>query len=430
MRWERFEIRLAKMLDARLGSLIGVLGLFLQFAPKKRTKPLSVQKILFIKFWGMGSIILSEPALRWLKETYPGVEVHYLTLERNRELFVLIPCVEKVHCLPFGGPFRFLLRSVLLVRQLRRERYNLVFDSEFFANFSALLARLAKGDQVVGFAQAKGVKKQLLHVSIPFSNDLHTAEQFLRLVQKQSMARGENPEPRLLLAEKDLIGKCHPTNRRPYVVMNINASPLAVERRWPRERFAELARALLESYSFDLVLIGSRSEIPYVASLEKELRFSKRVRNCAGKLSVVRLAHLIRGALLIISNDSGPLHMAAALQVPVVGFYGPETPLRYGPLSTRRLVFYRGLWCSPCMSLDNAKTVNCINNLACMKQIETDDVIRDVFSFIDREIGDQMGRGQTLNFSFLGFRVTPDSQPKTKNSKSDPSPSGLTPPAC
>ena len=390
MRRERLNIQLAKLLDAYLGRLMWIL-VWLRIIPPRPPISSNTRKILFIKFWGMGSIILSEPALRWLRKKYPEAEIHYLTLEQNRDLLAMIPAVDRVHCLPFRGPLGFLFQSIVLMRQLRRERYSLVFDAEFFVHYSALLACLVKGERIIGFTRTRSVKERLFDVRVPFRNHLHTSEQFLRLVQKD-LGAGPTPFPRLLLPQGNQSSPWHRAkDHRPYVVLNINAGPLALERRWPRERFAELAAALLKSYSYDLVLVGSKPERRYVAPLQEALLFPSRVRNYTGKLNLLELAHLIRRALLMISNDSGPLHMAAALGVPVVGFYGPETPATYGPVSRRKLVFYSDLWCSPCMSLDKAKTVTCINDLACMKHIESQYVIRRVFEFIDVEVVEHEG---------------------------------------
>jgi ADP-heptose:LPS heptosyltransferase len=139
---------------------------------------------------------------------------------------------------------------------------------------------------------------------------------------------------------------------------------------------------LLRFYEVDVILTGSRAERRYVDGVEQGLAGS-RVHNLCGMLSLKDLARLLREAACLISNDSGPVHMASALGTPVVGFYGPETPLRYGPLSSRSLVFYEDLWCSPCMSVDNAKTVHCVNDLACMKQIEPAYVVDRVRQFIE-----------------------------------------------
>ncbi len=388
MNREARRIKWAKLADNYLGALLVYLAAML--LPRRPSHQAQVRKILFIKFWGIGSIVLSEPSLRWLKSRYPKAELHYLTLERNRALFTLIPAIETLHTLTFGGVWSFFLETSRLLGRLRREDYDLVFDAEFFVNFSGLVAHLSAPAQVVGFARETAPKTRLQDVSIPFHEDAHSCQQFLNLV-RQGGGKGQSRSLRPRLALDESSGSFLQTllEGRTYIVMNINASPLAVERRWPRERFVQLGRALLESYPFDLVLIGSPSEASYVAPLAQALErghSSGRVWNWAGLLDLKQLARLLKDSLALISNDSGPIHLASAFDVPVMGFYGPETPVRYGPLSSRRRVLYEDLWCSPCMSVHNAKTVHCVNQLACMKGIKTEKAIEEMRAFIDTEL--------------------------------------------
>jgi ADP-heptose:LPS heptosyltransferase len=170
---------------------------------------------------------------------------------------------------------------------------------------------------------------------------------------------------------------------RSYVVMNVNASPLALERRWPAERFVQLAQGLIKRYKTEVILIGALAEKKYTHAVAQAIAAPGAIRNLAGALSLPELAGVIEGAALFISNDSGPLHLAAALQKPVVGFYGPETPKRFGPLCKTRLTFYLGLACSPCMSVDNAKTVNCTNHRRCMIDLTAAMVFPRLQRFID-----------------------------------------------
>ncbi len=381
MSGERLRIRIAKLLDARLGRLALRSAALLGMGPDQKRHPSACRRILFIKFWGIGSIVLSEPAVRRLRRLHPQAEIHYLTLERNRELFSMIEGVDCVHSLKLGSVAAFLVRWLAMLRKLRGQRFDLIVDAEFFSNFSMLTA-LAAGRgrrRIIGFAQPRSWKKRLLDQAIPFSRDCHTTLQFVRLASQDPRA-AEGAAPRLVLS----VRPDPPLLERPYIVVNINASDLAIERRWPRERFLRLTQTLLDRTEYEVALIGSNSEREYVAPLEKALQRPLRVRNLTGVLTLVQLAQLLRGARMLISNDSGPLHMAAALDVPVVGFYGPETPLRYGPAASRSLVFYSGLWCSPCMSVDNSKTVDCINAMACMKTIESESAGERILEFLNR----------------------------------------------
>lgn len=381
-------IKIAKWIDEYVGRwLIRVIHK-LHSRRNNRIAETAVKRILFIKFWGIGSIVLAEPALRHLRKKHPQAQIDFLTLHQNRELFALIPHVHKVHTIEFTNPLRFLFYTFKLIHRLRKEHYDLIFDAEFFANFSSLIARMAGGNCVAGFSRIQSSKSRLLDISVPFDDEQHAAENFLRLVISASNdAEGviaqfdETIWPRIFSS---------PSRQRkylftgtPYVVMNVNASPLALERRWPQENFVELAEWLLENYETALVLVGSQSEKRYTREVEAAIAMRNCVTNLAGDLTLTELAGVIKSSALFISNDSGPLHLAAALQKPVVGFYGPETPERFGPLCNQRLIFYLGLPCSPCMSVDNAKTVNCTNHLRCMLDLKVEMVIPRLRRFID-----------------------------------------------
>jgi ADP-heptose:LPS heptosyltransferase len=132
-----------------------------------------------------------------------------------------------------------------------------------------------------------------------------------------------------------------------------------------------------------LVLIGAREEKKYTRAVAQAIDSPRSIHDLSGTLNLIELAGLIKHAAFFISNDSGPMHLAAALQKPVIGFYGPETPKRFGPLCDERLIFYLGLPCSPCMSVDNAKTVNCTNHRRCMLDLTESMVISRLQYFID-----------------------------------------------
>ena len=391
MKGQVLKIKLAKFLDEYLGRI----SIRLCRALGRRSFKETSRKILFIKFWGIGSIVLSEPALRWLRRNYENCELHYLTLSDNAELFKMMPDVTKVYLLPFRNPFRFVYENLRLLRRLRRERYQLVFDAEFFANYSAIVAWLTKAPEIVGFSRNSNAKRLLLDIGISFQDKLHTSQQFLNLVQQ---GLGQQPQPirPSLKPPGHLLLRNWPFLREGYIVMNINASSLALERRWPRERFVKLADFLLSTFDCHLILIGSENEAAYVRPVAQALNQYERLHDLTGQVTLSGLALLIRGAICLISNDSGPIHLASAFATPTVGFYGPETPDRYGPLSPRNLVFYRQLWCSPCMSVENAKTVNCINDLACMQDIQVKEVLPQVESFIREVYHPRMPRKQDL----------------------------------
>jgi ADP-heptose:LPS heptosyltransferase len=475
MNFEIAKIKMAKWLDEYLGRWLIRAVHFLQLG--KRRKPCQqpeVRKILFIKFWGIGSIILAEPALAEIRKAHPNAQLHFLTLAQNRELFALLPHVDRAITIGFSQPLFFLFSALKAIRLLRKMRYDVIFDAEFFSNVSVLFGRLAAPKKLTGFSRQLAVRKVLLDQPVRFRQDRHASENFFALVlagigEKEDddrkprqpvieidtrytplypPSRGEFclensrsnglrrnavfDAPRRVVAQISSIIKRKVsvwwTQERPglhshaergnevfqnpplrgakggvkrmrdlqnTVVINPNASPLALERRWPKEYFVQLGKWLLQHYDANLAFIGSLSERKYTAEIaaavaqgsgshqwQQNGRF--KIISLAGRLSLHETAILMQHARLVISNDSGPLHLAAALQTPVAGIFGPETPVRFGPLCEKKLILYLGLPCSPCMSVENAKTVNCTNQLRCTRDMTPEFVLPKIARFIQQ----------------------------------------------
>ncbi|MFN0158206.1 MAG: glycosyltransferase family 9 protein, partial [Bacteroidota bacterium] len=124
--------------------------------------------------------------------------------------------------------------------------------------------------------------------------------------------------------------------------------------------------------------IGSRDEHEYVQRhLDSKPDLQKHVTNCAGVLSIGELAALFEQSSLLLTNDSGPMHIAASLGTPVVALFGPESPQFYGPRTNARMI-YKALNCSPCLNMYNAKLFHCPYNARCMSEISTAEVMHAI----------------------------------------------------
>ena len=155
-----------------------------------------------------------------------------------------------------------------------------------------------------------------------------------------------------------------------YLVVNPNASDLMLERRWPASRFASLIDGLLARHDLSVVLIGSPAERAYVAKLLEQIsdRVGERVVNMAGELSLGGLFALLEDARCVVTNDTGPMHMAWALGVPTICLFGPVNPDHYGWSKSGVQILYSKVYCSPCThEVDNPP---CGGNNVCMQRIE------------------------------------------------------------
>lgn len=393
-------IHFMKFLDEYAGWFIA--SLLAAFYGKKsgRTRK-NLQNILVIKFWGIGSVTLSIPLLVCLKKKYPGCAIHFLTLENNAALCALIQEIDCIHTVSVASFFSFFKTLTKTIIGLRREHIDCVFDLEFFTNVSAIISVLSGAAERVGFVNFSrpiDARKKLYAQQVEFRYDKHTAENFLRL-------NGEDDAilfSPFRLAEGRGTDSTFPKRRNQFsVLFNINASPLAYERRWEKEEFRQLAEFLIEEFDAYLYLTGTRDEHTYVQEFFESLHITDAVTNLCGVLDIRELIRFMSNCQLVVTNDSGPLHLASALNIPTISFFGPETPMRYGSLAERHLTFYKNLWCSPCMTVSNLKTVNCINNRQCMKQIRFSEIKEEINSFvrslpkIQNEITEHSAAGET-----------------------------------
>lgn len=172
-------------------------------------------------------------------------------------------------------------------------------------------------------------------------------------------------------------------------MFNVNSSNLSPElRKWGGERFAALGDMIIRNKpDTTIFFIGSAREYGYTESVAKKMEFHDRAVNLAGKTGVRELLNLIGMADVFVSCDSGPVHLAALTNSPVVAIFGPETPLLYEPLSENCYVFYKGdlLNCSPCMTVYNGKRSSCsrsrVNYKECMKLVTVNEVYDKVSEY-------------------------------------------------
>ncbi|MFT5290089.1 MAG: ADP-heptose:LPS heptosyltransferase, partial [Planctomycetota bacterium] len=214
---------------------------------------------------------------------------------------------------------------------------------------------------------------------IPFQRHWHVARNF------RALAGGENGKaitpddltPFPISASKGLqatttLIEAGAWGGQALVVLNPNAGELSLERRWPLENFASLAQQLIQVDGARVVLVGSKGERERVGLLHRMIG-EVPVGSCvdlSGHLSIGALVTLLRQADVFVSNDSGPMHVAAAQGVSTLGLFGPETPELYHPIGKRARFLYRPTVCSPCINVHKNKVSTCVMGRAeCMTNL-------------------------------------------------------------
>ena len=166
--------------------------------------------------------------------------------------------------------------------------------------------------------------------------------------------------------------------------MNPNASDLLPLRKWPTDRFQQLARSILDEYPDALIILtGAPREASAAERIRDELQ-SSRVISLAGATTMKQLIVLFSVCDVLITNDSGPAHFASMTKIQNIVLFGPETPKLYGPIDGHPHPIWAGLACSPCVNALNHRLSPCNNN-KCMQAITVDHVVaklRDCLSLV------------------------------------------------
>jgi lipopolysaccharide heptosyltransferase II len=350
------------------------------FFPQRKPQP--PKTILLMKYFGMGSILLATPMARALRKKYPDARIGLLTLVSNRELVERLNLFDDVHLLRTDSMLHFASDALLNLLKLRRTCYDTTIDLEFFAKFSTIMTFLVGSPVRIGYFLRQIWRGDLLTHQIYYNPYKHITEVFGAMaaplgvtvtdftLSKPSISDADERQASEILEEHGLA------TGSPYIVMNVNVSDLSLERRWPAHSFQELTLGLLQHFDFRIVFIGAKADENYVSTVVEGCQSGNAIVNLAGATSLGELMAVIKRSRFFVGNDSGPLHLAAALGIPTVSFFGPETPLLYGPQGDRHLVFYEDIYCSPCLNVFNAKTAPCAGDNQCMKSITPEHVLQ------------------------------------------------------
>lgn len=353
-------------------------------SPRGKNNP--PRKILLMKFFGMGSILLSSPMLRGLRERYPDAEIGFLTFASNRSIVERLHLVDHIYSLNTGSLTTFVLDVVRQLWRIRKEGYDVTIDLEFFSKFSTIVTYLSGSQVRIGFFLRQLWRGDLLTEQIYYNQYRHITKVIGALVapldvnitdygiQRPAFSDSE------LARAMELLSSCGVGPDDLVIGFNVNVSDLSLERRWPKESFQQLATLILGELKAKLLFIGGGGEAGYVKEVLAPFSGNDRVIDLSARTTLGELMGVMTRCALLVTNDSGPLHLADALKVPTVSFFGPETPVLYGPRGDNALVFHEELYCSPCLNVFNVKTAPCSGNNVCLQTISVDDVFAGIRS--------------------------------------------------
>lgn len=356
------NIRLVKMVDGLFGRLLATLLMSSNIA-ETQAQP---QSILIIRPGGIGDAVLLAPAVNRLKHFFPNISISILAECRNAGVFDLIPAVDHV--------WRYDRSKELL--QALRGSYDVVIDTEQWHRLSAVVARLVRAPVKIGFGTNER-RRMFTHV-VDYSHEDYEIESFNRLLTLLCTSSAVEPTiPFLVVPAQervkiayliDLIGE------KPFVVLFPGAS--IPERRWGTERFQQVAEALI-SQGYAVVVVGGGED-----QLDGERIVACGGLNLAGRTTLAETAAVLEQSQLLISGDSGVLHIAVGLDVPTVSLFGPGRALKWAPRGDKHILLNKQLPCSPCTIFGT--TPPCPYNARCMQEIAVNEVVEAAFTLLKK----------------------------------------------
>jgi lipopolysaccharide heptosyltransferase II len=359
------KIRILKKLDSIFGPLFVAVSARLLIPAKGLKK--AINSILFIRPGGIGDAVLLIPAIQALRKKFPQATIHILSEKRNSAVFALYPDIQKVY--HYDRPIE-LLTAIC-------SNYDVVIDTEQWHRLSALVARAVKAPQSIGFATNE--RKKLFTHRVPYSHDIPETISFLNLIEPLVGDVSYDPcMPFLNVPEKsaekiELLLKPLSSSK----IVSLFPGGSIREKRWGGDRFHRTAEPLSEQ-GYGIVVVGGKDNAREGETIIQGIPGSL---NLCGKLSLPETAAVLKRSSLLITGDSGIMHIGYGLGVKIVALFGPGNDKKWAPLGKRCTVITKNLACSPCSSYGYTK--RCRDHAACMSGITVEEVVHEALVLLE-----------------------------------------------
>ncbi|WP_321532007.1 glycosyltransferase family 9 protein [uncultured Desulfuromonas sp.] len=325
-----------------------------------------VQRILIIRPGGIGDAVLLVPTILALKKAWPQADIDVLAEKRNVGVFALCPHLAQV----------YVYDSFCDWPKFCFKKYDLIVDTEQWHYLSALIARLIRAHWRCGFATNS--RKRLFSHVVCYSHRDYEAHSFFHLLDVLNVPHPASPEiPYLEVSPEDrhVVDEFLTQVSQPFVTLFPGAS--IPERRWPVERFRQIANFCREE-GYGVVVVGGHQDRQAASRVLSD----GAGLNLAGELTLAQSTAVLARSDLLLSGDSGVLHLAVGIGCKTVSLFGPGIAKKWAPTGQGHNVVNLQLPCSPCTRFGT--TPSCPDQAKCIQGITVDMVKDEVVSLLIR----------------------------------------------
>jgi ADP-heptose:LPS heptosyltransferase len=328
-----------------------------------------VAKFLIVRFSSIGDIVLTTPVIRCLKKQLPEAEVHFLVKEKFFSVIEHNPYIDKIHVLAHSWE--------TMMEELKTEEYDYIID--LHNNIKTL--KLKKELKVKAFSFYKLNIEKYIFTSLKINvlPKIHIVDRYLKTVESFGV-KNDGAGLDYFIREKEVTKKSDipASHHAGYIACVIGAAHAT--KRWPVEKWKEFARKI----NHPIILLGGKTDTAMggeIASVD-----TVKVYNACGKFSLNESADLVKKSKLVVTHDTGLMHIAAAYKKPVISLWGNTVPSfgmypYYGDSAVRSVQLQTlKLWCRPCSKIGYDKCP--LGHFKCMNKIEADTVLATVRKFL------------------------------------------------
>jgi heptosyltransferase-1 len=339
------------------------------------------ENILIVKLSAIGDVIHTLPALSAIRRRYPSARITWLVEEAAADLIEGHPALDRVLVSKrkrwirgLSGPSRYqhVKAAVSFLKELRDTRYDMVLDFQASLKGGILIA-LARSNRKIGFG--KGLEHQehstlFLNEKVPAADmEIHALTRGLMLLEhigipvdrieyKLPVSGRDRDEISQMLAEAGVD--------RDSKLVAINPVAQWDTKLWANRKFAALADMLIERYDVPVIFSGGPEDRSIIGEITAGMQHN--ALNFAGRTTLKGLAALYERAAFLVSTDTGPMHLGAAVGIPVVALFGPTAPWRTGPFGEGHRVVRTDCKCAPCFKR-RCGTTHCMDGITVEKVI-------------------------------------------------------------
>lgn len=336
------------------------------------------KRILIVRTDRIGDVLLSTPVIKALRAAYPQAYIAMMVSPYAKEIVDGNPFLDDVVIYDKDGKHKSWKRSFRFALNLKKKKFDLCLvlhptNRVHLITYFAGIRKRVGYDRKLGFLLSDKVvhKKQ--------TGQFHELEYNLELVNYLGIEPRDKTLYMPIKKESELfiegLLKRKGVNKDDRLLA-IHPAASCISKIWPAERFALVADKLAEKYGFKILLIAGPKDLKVAEEVANKIH--RLAINLAGKTSVSQLASLLKRCALFISNDSGPVHVASAVNTPVISIFGRNqaglSPKRWGPIGEKSRILHKEVGCIACLAH------NCKKNFSCLRAISVEDVLKLVES--------------------------------------------------